>query len=465
MSAYRGTVDEVDLLIIGSGSGNTILSPEFDGWSVALAERGRFGGTCLNAGCIPSKMLVLPADRVVEAEQAAALGVRFEPPVVDWDAVRGRVLGRIDPIAVAGLDYREHQDHVRVLHGSARFVDRDVVQVDGARVRARQVVLAAGARPYLPPIPGLDDVPFHTTDSIMRVERLPEHLIIVGGGFVAAELGHVFAALGSRVSVVHRGGRLLRHEDHEVSVRFTERFGRRVHLHLDAEVVSVRHAAGEYRLGLDVAGGSGTTPRQLTGDALLVCTGRVPNADQLGLEHTDVRLDPAGYVVTDATLATDQAGVWAIGDVRNPRQLKHVANHEAAVVAHNLLHPEAPRSVDERAVPHAVFSDPQIGSVGAREEDLRATGVAYRVGRRDYAGVAYGWALGDDSSFAKVLVDASTDLILGAHVIGPQAATLVQQFVTAMRFEIPAATFAGDQLWCHPALSEVVENAVLDAAG
>jgi len=462
VSAYRGSVDEVDLLIIGSGSGNTILSPEFDGWSVALAERGRFGGTCLNAGCIPSKMLVLPADRVVEAGQAGALGVHFEPPVVDWDAVRDRVLGRIDPIAVAGLDYREHQDHVRVLHGSAQFVAPDVVDVAGARVRARRIVLAVGARPYLPPIPGLDDVPFHTTDTIMRVERLPEHLIIVGGGFVAAELGHVFAALGSRVSVVHRGGRLLRHEDHEVSVRFTEQFGRRVHLHLGAEVVSAHHAAGEVDLEVDLGDGS---TRRLTGDALLVCTGRVPNADQLGLEHTDVRVNPAGYVVTDATLATDQAGVWAIGDVRNPRQLKHVANHEAAVVAHNLLHPEAPRSIDERAVPHAVFSDPQIGSVGAREEDLLATGVAYRVGRRDYAGVAYGWALGDESSFAKVLVDASTDLILGAHVIGPQAATLVQQFVTAMRFEIPAAAFAGDQLWCHPALSEVVENAVLDAAG
>jgi mycothione reductase len=326
-------------------------------------------------------------------------------------------------------------------------------------------VIAAGARPYLPPVPGLLDVPFHTTDSIMRVERLPEHLIIVGGGFVAAELGHVFAALGSRVSVVHRGGRLLRHEDHDVSVRFTERFGRRVHLHLDAEVAAVRHAAGEFTLDLDVVGAEGPTGRALTGDALLVCTGRVPNADQLGLEHTDVRRTPAGYIVTDDTLATSQAGVWAIGDVRNPRQLKHLANHEAAVVAHNLLHPEALRSIDERAVPHAVFSDPQIGSVGAREEDLRAAGIDHRVGRRDYGGVAYGWALDDDSSFAKVLVDAGSDLILGAHVIGPQAATLVQQFVTAMRFGIPAASFARDQLWCHPALSEVVENAVLDATG
>lgn len=458
-------MDDVDLLIIGSGSGNTILSPEFDGWSVALAERSRFGGTCLNAGCIPSKMLVLPADRVVEAEQAAALGVRFDRPSVDWDALRTRVLGRIDPIAVAGLDYREHQDHVRVLHGSARFLDRDVVEVDGARVRARQVVLAAGARPFLPPVDGLLDVPFHTTDTIMRVERLPEHLLVVGGGFVAAELGHVFAAFGTRVSVVHRGGRLLRHEDHDVSVRFTELFRRRVDLHLDTEVTAARHVAGEVTLTLRSDGPDGPLEREISGDALLVCTGRVPNADQLGLEHTDVRRTPAGYVVTDDTLATDQRGVWAIGDLRNPRQLKHVANHEAAVVAHNLLHPEAPRSVDERAVPHAVFSDPQIGSVGAREEDLRAAGVDHRVGRRDYGGVAYGWALDDDTSFAKVLVDAHTDLILGAHVIGPQAATLVQQFVTAMRFDIPAGSFARDQLWCHPALSEVVENAVLDASG
>ncbi len=461
-------MDRVDLLIIGSGSGNTILSPEFDGWSVAIAERGRFGGTCLNAGCIPSKMLVLPADRVVEAADATRLGVRLGAAEVDWPALRSRVLGRIDPIAAGGLAYRQGQDGVRVLLGEARFVAADVVAVGDERLRPRQVVLAAGARPRLPDVEGLADVPFHTTDSIMRVEHLPEHLLVLGGGFVAAELGHVFSALGCRVSVVHRGDRLLRHEDHEVSERFTAAFARRVPVYLEAEATDVTHTgppeSGSFVLGIRERDPAGRPRRrELRGDALLVCTGRIPNTDSLGLEHTAVRCTGDGYVLTDDTLETDQPGVWAVGDVRNPLQLKHVANHEAAVVAHNLLHPDHRRRIDERVVPHAVFSEPQVGSVGAREQDLMAAGVEYRVGRRDYGGVAYGWALDDRTGFAKVLLDRAGTTILGGHVVGPQAATLVQQLVSAMQFGIPADRFAREQLWCHPALSEVVENAVLDA--
>ena len=446
---------DVDLVIVGSGSGNSILSPAFDDWSVVIAERGTFGGTCLNAGCIPSKMLVLPADRVVEAAESERIGVTFDAPRIDWPAIRDRLFGRIDPISAGGLAYRQGLDHVTVIEGSARFVGERRLRIGDDEVSARQVVLAAGARPYLPPIPGLTDVPFHTSDTIMRIDAIPEHLVILGGGYIAAELGHVFSALGSRVSIVHRGDRLLRHEDNDVSARFTEAFGRCAFLHLNAEVDRVEHSGGEFTLTLD--------GRELCADALLVATGRVPNGDQLGLDLAGVRCSPAGYVLTDDQLRTTAPGVWAIGDVRNPLQLKHLANHEADVVAHNLQHPESLRSIDERVVPHAVFSHPQVGSVGRREVDLVAAGVPYLVGRRDYGGVAYGWALEDEVGFAKVLVDPATKQLLGGHVIGVQAATLVQQLVQAMQFEIPADRLAREQIWCHPALSEVVENALLDA--
>lgn len=465
---------DLDLLVIGTGSGNSLLTPEMEGWRVGIVERGTFGGTCLNVGCIPSKMLVLPADRVVEAAEAARLGVHVDGVRTDWASIRDRTFGRIDAIVDSGLAYRQGQDHVTVLAGDARFTGSRTVRVtaaDGAvtEVVAERIVLAAGARATVPPVPGLASTPFHTSDTIMRIDRVPDHLVVLGGGYIAAELGHVFAAMGSRVSVVHRGDRLVRHEDTEVSARFTEELGRRVFLHLNSEVRSVAHVDGEFVLELDGEHVGHDLPAEgrrtsvLTGDALLVATGRVPNGGQLNVTATGVRLDGAGYVVTDDTLATDAPGIWALGDIRNPRQLKHLANREAVVVAHNLLHPDDLHRIEERAVPHAIFSHPQIGSVGLREVDLRAARRPYLVGRRDYGGVAYGWALDDTSGFAKVLVCPDTLQLLGAHVIGPQAATLVQQATQAMQFGIPADRLAREQVWCHPALPEVLENALLDA--
>jgi mycothione reductase len=201
----------------------------------------------------------------------------------------------------------------------------------------------------------------------------------------------------------------------------------------------------------------------LEGDVLLVTTGRDPNGDELGVTETGVRLDVDGYVLTDDQLRTGVPGIWALGDIRNPQQLKHLANQEQRVVTHNLLHPDDLVSIDQRVVPHAVFSHPQIGSVGRTEAELRAAGRDIVVGRRDYGGVAYGWALEDDTGFAKVLVDRADRTILGAHVIGPQAATLVQQFAQAMQFGIPADRLARELIWCHPALPELIENALLDA--
>lgn len=466
---------DFDLVIIGTGSGNSILTPEFDDWNVAIVEKDVFGGTCLNRGCIPSKMMVLPADRLVEAQEATqVLDVSIPEGRADWPAIRDRTFGRIDPIAEGGARYRHSQDHVTVFTGAGRFVGDhrlEVVALDGATttLTAPRFVLAAGARPRVSDIDGLAETPFHTSDTIMRVDRVPEHLIILGGGFIAAEMGHVFAAFGSRVSVVHRGDRMLRHEDAEVSARFTEVFSERIDTYFHAHPTRVDHADGTFRLRIDqetepVALAGHRRSSILEGDALLVTTGRDPNGDLLGVTATGVRLDEAGYVITDDKLRTGVPGIWAIGDIRNPQQLKHLANQEQRVVTHNLLNPEDLRSIDQRHAPHAVFSHPQVASVGRTEMQLNSEGRLFVTGRCDYGAVAYGWALEDSTGFAKVLVDARDAQILGAHVIGPQAATLVQQIVQAMQFGIPAHRLAREQIWCHPALPELLENALLDAA-
>lgn len=459
-------MDEFDLLIIGTGSGNSLLSEEFSSWKVGIIERSVFGGTCLNAGCIPSKMLVLPADRMREAAEASErLNVEINAVSVDWPSLRDRIFGRIDPIAAGGTSYRQQQDNVTVFLGEARFLKERTLSIelhDGSTkvVSARHVVIAAGAHPHMPDLPGLQGTPFHTSDSIMRIEELPKHLIILGGGFIAAELGHVFSALGSHVSVIHRGSEMLRHTDSEISSRFTKAFSDQVDLHLNAAAVSVQHVGGSFELTLQSGSGEQSL---LSGDALLVATGRTPNGRQLDVGKAGVNLDSSGYVLTDSTLLTDAPGVWALGDVRNSWQLKHLANQEAKVVSHNLLNPDSPISIDQRVIPHAVFSHPQIGSVGLTEQQLQAGGQNYVVGSCEYSNVAFGWALEDTTGFAKILIDPTDWRILGAHVLGPQAATLMQQIAQAMQFEVPADRLAKEQIWCHPALPEVLENALLSA--
>lgn len=449
-----------DLIIIGSGSGNHI--PDFlDGHRIAIVERDVFGGTCLNKGCIPSKMFVLPADRVVEAGEAAALGVDIEVRGADWAAIRDRIFGRIDPIAAGGREYRaERCPNVTLIEGTARFLPAaddglHRLDVDGRRIAARQVLIAAGSRPVVPPITGLVETGFHTSDSIMRLDALPDRLGIIGGGYIAAEMGHVFAGLGSSVSLFNRSDRLLSAHDREIAERFTAAFGELVDLHLDhlpnrverrgASIVV--HCAGE----------------QVEVDALLVATGREPNSDLLDCDVVGIDMHHHGTIVVDAHQRTSVPGIWAVGDVANDVHLKHVANAEADVAFWNIGHPEDLRATDHRVIPAAVFSHPQVASVGLTEQAAEAAGLDVVIGRRDYAGTAYGWALGDTTGFAKVIVDRSSGLILGGHVMGPQASTLIQPIIQAMQFGQTAAAVARETYWIHPALTEVIENALLDA--
>ncbi|NNE97284.1 MAG: mycothione reductase [Acidimicrobiales bacterium] len=450
-------------MIVGSGSGNSI-PPELSGWKVAMVERGIFGGTCLNVGCIPSKMFVLPADRAVEATDSD-LNIRTEFAGVDWPGLRDRIFGRIDAISTGGERYRQGgTEGLTLYRGTARFTADRTFAVelnDGgepAHISADQVLLAAGSRPFIPDIPGLETVGFHTSDSIMRLDQLPARLGILGGGYIAAEMGHVFSGFGSEVTLFARSDRLLRTHDGDVSRRFTEVFGRRVQLELNDIPASVERRS----TGIEITHADCETITEV--DELLVAVGRIPNGDTMNPGAGGLHVTVDGRIATDARMATAVPGVWAIGDLTNPFQLKHVANAEAKVAFANIT---ASRDggtlgeVDHRFVPAAVFSHPQVASVGATEEELRAAGVDYVAGRRDFGGTAYGWALADDESFAKVLLDLDGG-ILGAHIIGPQAATLIQPLVQAMALGQTAHEIANEVYYIHPALTEVVENALLE---
>jgi mycothione reductase len=448
-------VTHYDLAVIGTGSGNSIVNEGFTDQRVALLERGVFGGTCLNVGCIPTKMFVYPADVARAAAHGPDLGVHTSAAGVDWPAIRDRIFGRIDPISASGKAYREQLPNVDVFTGDARFTGlRRIDTGTGEEITADQVVIAAGSRAVVPDIPGLDSVEHHTSDTVMRLETFPARVGIVGGGFVGAEFAHIFSAYGARVTQVVRGEVMLRKEDIDIARRFTDIVRGQWDVRLSTQVTAVEPGVEGVLMHLD----DGSTVEV---DVLLLATGRVPNSDQLGLENTGVSVAESGLVVVDEYQRTTAEGIWAMGDVSSPDQLKHVANQDARVVQHNLLHRDDLVPSDHHHVPSAVFSSPQVAAVGLTEQAAREQGLDVVVASEAYGGVAYGWAMEDESHFVKLVGDRATGLLVGAHLVGPQASILIQPLIQAMSFDQPYAGLARGQYWIHPALTEVVENALL----
>ena len=442
-----------DLLIIGAGSGNTIIGPEHDHLDIAIAEPAEFGGTCMNRGCIPSKMLIYAADLALNAENARELGVNSSLSNVDWTGIQERIFGRIDPIAEAGLQYRKSLENVTVYRDKANFLSDKTLGISGNEVTADQIVISAGANPVVPEFKGLSDTPFHTSDSIMRITSLPKRLVIIGGGFIAIEMAHIFGAFGSEVIIILRGEEFLSEADCSIRERITEIYSDRFTVYFSEEIEHVSYNE-EFVIELKKSG-------TLAADQLLIATGRAPNTEFLDPQKGGIECDNDGYVLTDEYLRTSSEGVWALGDVTNPLQLKHTANAEARVVAHNLLNSDNLIKIDRSVIPKAVFGNPQIATVGFTEDELLQKNIPYSKSIRSYSDTAFGWAMEDEQGFVKLLTDPSSQLLLGAHIIGYQASILIQQLVTAMSASITVEELAKNQLYIHPALTEVVEQALL----
>ncbi|NUQ33164.1 MAG: mycothione reductase [Dermatophilaceae bacterium] len=454
-----------DLAIIGSGSGNSLVTPDFDGKRVAVIEGGTFGGTCLNVGCIPTKMFVYAAEVATAVREAARYGVDATLEGVRWADVRDRVFGRIDPISDAGRRYRQESPNTTAFLGHATFTGDRVLTVrlhDGRceTITADQVVVAAGAHPVVPDVvaeAGLElGALVHTSDTVMRIDELPSRLAIIGGGFIAAEMAHVFASFGVHVTVVARGSQLLRHLDTDISQRFTDLAREQWDVRTGTNVTSVERGDGGagVRLHLDSAA-------VVDADLLLVATGRHANTAALGAEAGGLTVLDDGRLAVDAYGRTSAPGVWALGDVSSPFQLKHVANAEARVIAHNLVHPDEPRRLPHDHVPSGIFSHPQIATVGLTEQECVERGRAHVAYVQAYGDTAYGWAMEDRSSVCKLVADPTTGRLLGAHLMGPHATSLIQPLVQALALDTPVDELARGQYWIHPALAEVVENALL----
>jgi mycothione reductase len=447
-----------DLVIVGAGSGNMLPSKELEGWRIAVVESDRFGGTCLNRGCIPSKIFVHTADIAQEIREAGRFGISAKFSGADWPAIRNRVFARIDPVHEKAVAYRRaHGSDVFI--GEARFVGPKRLRVGNEEIRGERFVLAVGSRPSIPAVDGLASVPFYTSDTVMRIDKLPHSMIVLGGGYIAAEMSHIFGSLGTKVTIVARGESLLSQHDADIRALFTAIYRERFDVRLGATPTRVSATRRGVRVSfLTTAGGAQT----VEGDVLLVATGRVPNSDRLDVAAAGIETDAHGHVSTDETYATTVPGIWAIGDLANHFQLKHMANAEVRLIRHNLLHEDQPRRLPFNVVPSAVFAGPQVASVGATEQQLQAQGRQYRSATRHYRNAAYGWALEDTTSFVKVLADPGSRLLLGAHIIGPQASTLIQPLIQAMCLANTVGQLATDVLYIHPALTEVLEQALLE---
>ncbi|WP_087484517.1 mycothione reductase [Brachybacterium massiliense] len=468
-------VTHYDIALIGSGSANSFPGPEFAGRSIVQIDRGVgpdhvFGGTCLNLGCIPTKMFVHTANLAHTPAESARFGVTEQLRHVDWPAIRGRIFGRIDPITAGGEQYRaEHEDNANLtlLRGTARFLDRRTLQVSGhdgseRTISADTIVLGAGSRPVLPEIDGLAEARPHTSDTIMRIAQLPASLAILGSGVIAVEMAHIFASLGVEVTLIARSAQLLRAADADVSARLTEILGDRLRLETELSTTSVRRT-GE---GIELRGLRDGAGVRVQAEELLVAVGRRPNSDLLDVAAAGIDTAEDGRVRVDEhqrVLGAGEVleGLWAFGDLSSAEQLKHVANHEQRIVRHNILHPEQLRRSDTMPIPSGVFTHPQIAWVGLDEESARRSGRRVKVAVQEYASIAYGWAMEDSTGFAKIIADAETTEILGAHLIGPEATTLVQLLIQAMSTGQTARDIATTQYWIHPAMPELIENALL----
>ena len=442
------------LVIIGSGSGNVVLPEDRAQGPVALIESGAFGGTCVNRGCIPSKMLIQTAQVAAQVRHASEFGIEARLTGVDWPAIRDRAFTRTDRLSAAGRRGRAESDAVTLIEGRARFTGPHELAIDdGTRVTADRIVLATGARPVIPPPIAGSGVSYHTSDTVMRLDELPASMVIVGGGYIAAELAHLFSSLGVSIHIVSRARSLLDDLDPEVSGRFTKLARERWDVRLPAEVTGARRRGGQIEVEV-------TNGLPVTGDLLLVAAGRVPDTAGLDLDRAGVRLREDGRVEVDEFGRTTAEGIWSLGDASTPYPLKHVANAEARTLAHNLAFPGDLRPYPHDWVPSAVFTAPQIASVGAREQDLSQER-PYVEAIHEYADVAYGWALQDNVGFCKLYADAATGTLLGAHIMGDQASLLIQPLIQAAAAGQRVADIARGQYWIHPALSEVVENALL----
>lgn len=453
--------DRFDDVIVGTGQAGKPLAGELAdaGREVAIVERDRVGGTCVVRGCTPTKTMWASARVAHLARRAGDYGVETGPVSVDQERVRERKREIVDAWSSAGRDGLEGQDGVELIDGHARFDGKRRLTVDlkdggSRRLEAERVFLNTGARPAIPPIDGLDDVDHLDSTSVMELGETPDHLLVLGGGFIGLEFAQMYRRFGAEVTVLERADRLALPEDEDVSEALREIFEEDgIGVRTGTDVVAAEPgAAGDVRLRVEGPDGSG----EVTGSHLLVATGRRPNSDDLGLQEAGVRTDDRGHIQVNECLETTADGVWALGDVTGGEPFTHTSYDDFRVVRSQLLG-DGERTRGDRITTYTVFTDPQLGRVGMTESEARESGREVRVAKLPMSHVARAQEMDETRGFMKAVVDADSGQILGAAILGVEGGEVAMALKLAMMGGLSHAEVR-DAVLAHPTLAESLNN-------
>ena len=454
-------MDKFDLIVIGTGAGTHVASQaRHEGLQVALVDQGPTGGTCLNNGCIPSKMLIYPADVIRTIQDARAVGVHAGIDEIDFQTIMGRMHGVVDKARANLEEALKSSENLTYYQDKAEFIDDYVLKVGDKTITAPKIVIATGARALVPPIPGLLETGFLDNVSLLRLEALPVSLIIIGAGYIGCEFGHFFSAMQTHVTIIGRSPLVLKGEDPEAASLLQKVLSQHMRVITDHEVVSVERK-GDKKV-VSAKNMTNGKIQQYEADEILLAAGRQSNSDLLRPEKSGIETDSKGWILVNEFLETSKKGIWAIGDAIGKHMFRHTANYESEVLSHNLLRTkdkDEREAVDYHAVPYAVFTHPQIASVGMKEADALAAGRKVLIGRAKYMDVAKGVAMGEEHGLAKVILEEETGRILGATVVGPMAPELVQQVVYLMNTEYQDLMPVIKSQVIHPTINEVLVRA------
>ncbi len=449
-----------DAIIIGTGQSGPPLAERLnrEGMSVAVIERKLFGGTCVNTGCIPTKTLVASARAASMARRAADFGVLLEGSIrVDMRRVKARMKEVSGESSRNVTRWLEGMENVSLYRGHARFENENRIRVNGETIRADKIFINVGTRAFVPDMPGLDQVDYRTNSSMMEVDFLPEHLIIVGGSYVGLEFAQMYRRFGSRVTVVERKSRVIARDDEDVSEAIRQILqSEGVEFQLNAECIRAERRGEGVAVGVDCDDGEPV----VVGSHLLLAVGRVPNTADLGLEHAKIQLDERGFITVDDQLRTNASGIWAIGDCNGRGAFTHTSYNDYEIVAANLFDDD-PRRVSDRIPCYGLFVDPPLGRVGMSEREARASGRPVLIGKRSMARVGRARERSETAGFIKILVDGDTQEILGAAILGISGDEVVHTLLPAMYAKSPY-TVISRAVHIHPTVAELLPTVLQD---
>ncbi len=445
---------EFDAIIIGTGQAGPPLAASLakNGYKVAIIEKGHLGGTCVNVGCTPTKVYVASARRAFIAKNSAALGIEVNGSVaVNLKTIKERK-DKIIADSRTGLDKMfSSNENIMLIHGKARFLDNHSVEVEvnGKTYEADKIYINVGGKPRIPE--GFEGVKYLTNESILELEEIPEHLIIVGGGYIGLEFGQMFRRFGSKVTILDRGDQLLKKEDPEFGKAIADIFkGEGIEVRLNSDCISEKKSEDQIEVSIDCKEGSPT----IKGSHLLLAAGRIPNTKDLGLENTDVNLDDRGYIRVNDELQTSAHHIWALGDCNGEGAFTHTAYNDFQIVNSHLFE-DKKRLISDRFTCYAAFIDPPLARVGMNASDIEKAGIKAKVATRPMAKIARAKEMGETQGMLKIYIEESTEKILGATFLGTGADEYIHTVIDQMYSGQPY-TVIRDAVHIHPTVSELI---------